>query len=564
MTIRRRILVATLTIAGGVCCFQPAMRVRMEARLSEIVGGRVEIGSSKISFLDSTIAFRDIIIHPVGSIRTSKIDHAALKFSWSSVLYRNLKIERFLASAVHWKVTDPSQYTVPSASEIDGQGLSARPDPNETLSSSIDAIIQPIKLKLVEESTRQGRAQLEVASRIKSVSERVTNAMPSDGSFNVLRQSSIADQAKKELTTIRQLMAEDRLARKQNNKAVGLMKSSLQQNFATNFGKDTEVNSKIAHQDALQLARIAVAKEWNRNRSIVQTALNCLTALQNPIDHSNETVEQSLQDSRLSSLEILSHLPVGFTRCVAGKAKGEIEFPNVAMEPTESKSGFELQFWNLSCRNFIEPEKPAIALKLNRQGFQNEEPWLVCTAQMIEMSQSDATQIQVSLERKQNGQSKSWMTIQHANQGWAAIVSLPIQNCFENPATESIVDKNTLINEKAIVVAKLMGTTLSEGSQPADLLIEVDSSSVGALEAILSPGYVMDSMKKRSQASIRGTELLNSELLSIHSRWEQLGDEHSRAHESWEASLIELNEQIQRLESAFKRTSRATSIYNAK
>ena len=559
MTIRRRILVATLTIAGGVCCFQPVMRVRMQTRLSEILGGRVEIGSSKISFLDSTIAFRDIEIQPVGSDQVSKIHHAALKFSWNSMLFRNLKIERLLASDVHWKIADPSRDVIPTACESEAPSVQASPDPNTTLASSVDSIIQPIKLKIVEEASKQSRVQLDVASRIRSVSERVTRAMPSDGSFNILRQPSIADEAKKELALIKQLMAEDRLARKENEQAVSSMRSSAQKNFVTILGSVKDLDSMKAQNDSIQLAKFAVAKEWNRNRSVVHTALICLTALQNPIAKQNTLMEQEKQVSRIPNSEILTKLPVGFTRCVAGKVNGDVQFPNVVMDSSVSTSAFVLQFWNLSSRNFTEREKPAIALKVNREGVKDEGPWLVCTAQIVDIPQSEATQIQVALERKVNGQSKGLTTIQHANQGWAATVSLPIQSCFEFPTTESLVDKNTLTGEKAIVIAKLMGKILADGNPQDDLVIDVEDASINALEAILRPGYALDSEKKRAQASIRGTELLNGELLNINSRWDQLGDEHSRAHEGWEASLSALNEQLQQLETVFKRTSRASS-----
>ncbi len=559
MTIRRRILVATLTVAGGVCCFQPVMRVRMQARLSEILGGRVEIGSSKISFLDSTIAFRDIEIHTAGTKQVSHIDHAALKFSWNSMLFRNLKIERLLASDVHWKIAEPSRDVIPSAAEIEAPSVHEKPDPNTTLASSVDSVIQPIKLKVVEEASKQSRVQLDVASRIRSISERVTKAVPSDGSFNILRQTSIADDAKKELAVIKQLMAEDRLARKENDKVLISMKNSAQKNFVKILGSAKDLDVMNTHNDSIQLAKFVVAREWNRNRSIVHTALTCLTALQSPIAKQNMLMDQEKQVSRLSNSENLFNLPVGFTRCVAGKVNGDVQFPNDSMDSNVSTSAFVLQFWNLSSRNFTEREKPAIALKLNREGVKDEVPWLVCTAQMVDIPQSEATQIQVALERKVNGLSKGLTTIQHANQGWAATVSMPIQSCFEFSTTESLVDKNTLSGEKAIVIAKLMGKILADGSHQNELLIDVENASINALEAILRPGYALDSEKKRAQASIRGTELLNDELLNINSRWEQLGDEHLRAHEGWEASLSTLNEQLQRLETAFKRTSRASS-----
>ena len=60
MTFRRRLLVVTLTLGGGLLCFQPVMRALMESRISEIIGARVDIGASKISLFDGTIAFRDV------------------------------------------------------------------------------------------------------------------------------------------------------------------------------------------------------------------------------------------------------------------------------------------------------------------------------------------------------------------------------------------------------------------------------------------------------------------------------------------------------------------------
>ena len=102
MTFRRRLLVVTVTLGGGILCFQPVMRARMEARISDIIGARVDIGQSKISLIDGTIAFRDVVVHHSNSLQgmnghrspqPTKIEHAALKFNWNSLLYRNLEVD---------------------------------------------------------------------------------------------------------------------------------------------------------------------------------------------------------------------------------------------------------------------------------------------------------------------------------------------------------------------------------------------------------------------------------------------------------------------------------------
>ena len=109
-----------------------------------------------------------------------------------------------------------------------------------------------------------------------------------------------------------------------------------------------------------------------------------------------------------------------------------------------------------------------------------------------------------------------------------------------------------------MIVGKMIGTTPANGSEPNELLIDIEESSLAAVEAILSPKFRQDFEKQRSQASIRSTEHLTSEMLEISKRWDQLGDEHSRAHVSWETSLTELSGQLESLETAFKRTSRGS------
>ncbi len=566
MTIRRRLFIATVTLGGGICCFQPIMRNRMESRISELFGGRVEIGSSKVSLIDATIALSDITIHSTNSRKGSNdrslssfnIKDAALKFNWNSLLYRNLKVENFLASQVQWRLVDPSREVIPTADESNLPKTTSHFDENEALVFCIDSIVQPIKQRIIEEAAKQNRVHQTISSRIKSVSERLTEAMPSDGSLNVLRQRYVVEDANKEFAIVKQSIAEARIARYESDKVMNSMRQSAQKKLVKSLEGLPDLGSVKASQSALQLAKNAVAKEWNRNRPIVQAAMQSLTALQLPTTPQNNDAEENRAAPRISHSELFSQLPVGFTRIVAGKVNGTIHLPDVSCNPTEVTSGFELQFKNLSSRDFSDREKAAITISMKHSTIQHEVPWLICTAQQVSLPQSDTTQIQVVLERTQSGQPKTVTTIQHANQGWAASFSLPIQDCFESPSIASSSNEKVSSIGKSTIVGKMIGTTPANGSESNELLIDIDESSLAAVEAILSPKFRQDFERKRSQASIRSTELLTSEMLEISKRWDQLGDEHSRAHVSWEASLTELSDQLESLETAFKRTSRGS------
>lgn len=566
MTIRRRLFIATVTLGGGICCFQPIMRNRMESRISELFGGRVEIGSSKVSLIDATIALSDITIHSANShmgsndrsLSSFNIKDAALKFNWNSLLYRNLKVEKFLASQVHWRLVDPSREVIPTADESNLAKTTSQFDESEALDFRIDSIVQPIKQRIVEEAAKQNRVHQTISSRIKSVSDRLTEAMPSDGSLNVLRQRYVVEDANKELAIVKQSIAEARIARYESDKVMNSMRQSAQENLVKSLEDLPDLGSVKASQSALQLAKNAVAKEWNRNRPIVQAVMQSLTALQIPTTPQNSDEPEIRAGSRNSRSELLSQLPVGLTRLVAGKVNGTIHLPDVSCNPTEVTSGFELQFKNLSSRVSSDREKAAITISIKHSSIQHEVPWLICTAQQVSLPQSDTTQIQVVLERAQRGQPKTVTTIQHANQGWAASFSLPIQNCFEFSKIASSSNEKVFSIEKTMIVGKMIGTTPANGSEPNELLIDIEESSLAAVEAILSPKFRQDFEKQRSQASIRSTEHLTSEMLEISKRWDQLGDEHSRAHVSWETSLTELSGQLESLETAFKRTSRGS------
>jgi hypothetical protein len=567
MTWRRRMMVATVTLGTGMICFQPVMRARMESRLSEIMGGRVEIGSSKISIKDGSIALRDIVVHPTATQQTEKtgtspaplkIQHAALKFNWNSLLFRNLMVENLLASDVAWELAEPSSDVVPKATEIAVALPSAEPIVLDASNLDIEPIVQPLKIKMADVAAKQSIAHLNVSSRIKSVLERLAEVMTSNESVNVLRQATVLDDARKELAMLRQAIAEDRLARKDLDKALNSLRQSAQTSLVSNLEIAPAAVSSLVNQSAIQLAKLTVAKEWNSNRPLVHAALNSLSAMLPAVDTATPDAHSKTPDGSTGN-ELLAKLPVGFTRCVAGKAIGVAQFPGLPTDSPDATSGFELRFRNLSTTDFKGPENPQVTIKMIRDSQQGGSPWLICNAQRVGMPQSDAKQIHFVIERNVHGLGKSSTSVQHANQGWAATVSLPMDRCFDVSSVRALgLDIGQLGN--SMVVGKLIGTTQSSLGESNEMLIDIDDSSVVAIEAILSPMLQSEADKRRTQAAIRGTELLNDELLKISSRWDELGDEHTRAHGNWESSIKELNEQMQKFDSVFKRTTRASSL----
>jgi len=544
------------------------MRTRIESRLSDIIGAKVEVGSSKVSLLDGTISFDEIVILPfddqpvkegVGSVAATRIKNAALRFSWKSLLYRNLKIDSFLANDVDWELADPSHETVPIA-EFDVESLALNQSheaaPNDL---SIDPIVQPIKLKIVAEANKQSRSQLDISSRMKSVLERVSEAMPGVGSINVLRQRSVVEDARKELAMIKQLMAEDRISRKESDKTMAFMKLSAEQSLANALDQLPGFDPAKVHQAAIQQSKAAIAKEWNVNRSIILVLLRSLTAFggkaSEPYSLSND-IRSVDQDSE--SIE-LNQLPVGLTRLTAGKVTGSLQLPSHQAGVSETRCNFEMQLRNLSSGTSVDQKKPSVALKLNREGNATDSSWLTCIAEHIGVPQSDTSQVHFSLQRRVTESCSATTTIQHANQGWAATVTLPVVSCLELAGPKLVGSENLLMNSGACIVAKLIGTTPVTLNGHPQLLIDVDKSSVAEFEKVLATSYRMEIEKTRSQASIRYRELLNGEVLKIISRWEQLGDEHVRLHENWQTTLGELNKQLERLDEAFRRTSRSTS-----
>ncbi len=566
MTFRRRLFVATLIVGAGICCFQPIMRSRMEASLSEFLGSKVEIGSSKISFRDGTIALSEIVIKPTDTDATREdekplkaihIGHAALKFNWNGVLYRNLKADSFLASDVDWEMVSPTHQSIPIAIENTADSLLEPEDTSKALDAGVDSLIQPIKFRLTEESALQNRAQQKISLQLKSIADRLVELAPTDGSLNVLRQRFVVEDAAKQVLEVKQWIAENRTSRKEADKTINTFVQTAQKQIVAKVKGDPELESKRIQDAAKQIATQAIAKEWNQSRPILQAAMASLTSLQK---HEDMKFSDSEVRTPLASSAILSQIPVGMSHCSSGRISGNLQLPSF---PAESRSsGFEMQFWNLSSRYCLDASKPTVALKLTREPKQEASPWLVCIAQQVAIPQSDATQIQFTFEKKHENLGTSAAKIQHANRGWSASMSIPTQACLNLPSLKAIATEGKGLNERGHVVGKLIGKTPSIGIHQDDLLIEIEPQSLIALETTLASWHKATSEWKRVQAGIRGTEQLNNELLAVNTRWKQLGDEHSRAHDGWKSRIAELDDQIQKLGSSFQRTSRATSVPN--
>ncbi|MCY2985762.1 MAG: hypothetical protein NTY15_19225 [Planctomycetota bacterium] len=566
MTFRRRLLIATVTLGGGICCCQPIMRSRMESRLSEIMKAKVEIGSSKISLIDGTIALRNVVVHSViddGNAQSSsqfdRIPYVALKFDWNSLLYRNLKVNSVIATDVHWMVAEPTSEFIPFAVESPSQS----PLPEEskdiaTFALVIEPILHEMKQKIAFASSKQSQSQLNVATRIRDMLQHLAEAMPSDGSLNVLRQQDVVEKAKIQLASINQLMAEDRVAYKKSEKELISLTEFAPEKLLQNLAQQAVFTPPKITVDAMQLAKSAIAREWNQNRSVLQLALQSITALRESPAIASKIDSQVPTQVSVANSEFVSKLPVGFTRLLAGKVKGTIQFTGSPADSPESNSEFELVCKNLCSRDLADVDKPIVNIRMTRDSQSAATPWLTCTVQEMECVQSDSTQLQVVVQRILDARDKSVATIQHANQGWSAKISIPLGACVDLSET-GLRLSNPSTHKEARIVGKLIGTTSAMSGDQNEILIEIEPSSLEAIEAVLKPSYDLDTQRKLSQAKIRGTEQLHFELEKINGRWKQLSDEHDQSHQSWAASVEELNAKLEQLLSAFKRTARATA-----
>ena len=567
MTLRRRLLLGTAIIGGGVFGFQPFLRTRMESRLSELLGARVEIGDSKVSLVDGTISFRNLIVRSNNSIENtpgepskkivSTIPLAAIHFDWKSLLYRNFKIDSLAASEIEWSLNDPTQRQIPIANELLGVPVLS-PTTGSDVNSHLVAVVQPIKQRIRDVASKQSRSLLELSKRMESISSKLNAATIKPEAFNVLRENEkkIVEEVKRELPAIKQLMAESRNDFKESEKAIVAMRQTAKTNLLALISDPIDSVTFDLSSAALELARVAVAKEWNRQRPIVAAAIESLSMLNDPrsLHIDEETASQDRTVSRKD--EPLPQIPDRFTSVGVGKARGWMRFPH---PQTPTRIPFEFQWRNLSSTEYERVRRPTATLILNHlDSDMKSEKW-TCTAEKSIPPQSMAAQVQVWSERSTSAGSNSTIRLQHSNHGWSSSLIIPLKNCMEclPSRTDSLAAEFNAADTMTIA-SQLVGNSSETENGGQSVLINVEGTCVGAIESILARHARSVAEKSRSEAELRGSEQLLVELERIAASWEQVGDEHARNYQGWEKQVVAINQEIELLDAAFRRTSRTT------
>lgn len=564
MTFRKRLLVVTLAVGGGVLAFQPLMRFRMESRLSEILGGKVKIGSSKISLLEGVIALEDIVVTSPNSLEPTKVPHAALRFDWDSFLYRNLKIDHLVATEMSWNVSEPDGAQVPTAILM---GLPPEPEaetlPQKTV-HGVESVVKPIKLMVNSEASKQSTTHQDISSRIKLLSERITEASPNGGVINVLRQERfVVDEAIRERNEILQAIAEDRNHRKDSEKDFATKKQSASKELLNYFDSNLETTVGDVHATTIRIARDSVAKEWNAIRPILHAAIETLSTLENNSNSFSSLNRNEIALANESQRTSISTIPSRFTRLETGKLRGVASLANSTALMLPNAVEFELKVNRLSSDPKLTSVPPSLLWTLQSNSTDSPSTRLVCSAERVALPQSDASQIQLTIERTVGSTTESIIRVQQANNGWSSTMSIaPSLSTESETASEN--DSGLLLGPVPTakkISAKLVGTTSVSGNdQPlSGLAIEVDEPSLQSLEDELVQQKKNELNKSRAEYEIRGSQQLRTEIMGLSTRWDQLGDEHARMHNVWKANLAELNQQIQQLEAIYKRTSRASN-----
>ncbi|MEQ1827099.1 MAG: hypothetical protein ABL921_14185 [Pirellula sp.] len=565
MNIRRPLFVATLVIGGGILAFQPLMRRRIESRLSDLFGARVEVGHSKISLIDGVISLRNVVLHPTneaggtvgGATKTpTVIAHAALKFDWSAAVYRNLLVDQLLVTGAQWTLATPSNREIPIAFSEDSQvalaKLASKPEiPQSQL--GLEQVVQPIKQKLQDESKQQGQIQADITNRINLLYTRLQEALPSGSNPNPLRQQLVVDEAKREMAMIRQALAEDRIRRRDADKILSQLKQEtpqrLEKQLFTHF--DTEVAN--IHEAALALAKSAVARNWNLYRPVVISARNSMYLLASG-DHEGLAERSKFHETDHSPI---AGLPQRFTTIASARIRGEVALGNDSLFGKNSKQEFELRLKDITSSSSAEGSNPRVALCFV-QSNDNSSNQVVCAVDRVANGASGTTQIQISLERKTSSGTIESAKILQANHGWSSTVQFPIEDCLKEIKADQAMTvwSNAVPGKSSQVLARLVGTTPRQDDQLSEMGIEVEPTSVAPLETILSKMIEKRSALQKSELEARGSEFVNSHLIKIQSQWEQSGDVHVKTHTTWEAQLAQLNELVQQFDSSDRRTSR--------
>lgn len=562
MKFRRQVLVATIVMGCGFWSFQLIVRSRIEAQLSSLLNATVKVGSSGISLLDRTIAINNIEVHPklrmldkdgVAACQPTVIATAALKFDWTCAAYRNLKIDNLLASGMKWRVNSATVDDVPFAENSNTQAIwkTDSSTANTKLDTdSIQSIVMPIHRRIVEESSNQNRIHADISSQLKSLRERLNEAVPNESTPNVLRHTPVIDDVKKGLSAVRQSIAENRIRRKESDKQITSIKQSATQTLSEKLDSILQTISIDGRQTALQIAESVVALDWNRNRTIVQALLNSINVLQ-----SNECDELSSERTSIREFDFhpLRNVPNRFTRVVSARIRGQAQFGDDTSDAT-----FELQLHNLSSESTSQNLIPRVSLTLEESSTSGKCHKVACVAEKIALAQSASSQVQMRLQRSIGDTPTSMTKIQHAELGWSSTVTLPLLACLDSSCLDpaELAKARLSLGANQVLKARLIGTTPKPRMQRQNLLIEIEPECLAPLEFVLTSIAQTQSTKLRSELETRGKELVRNELITIGQRWDQLGDEHARAHTGWETDMAEMSERVQRFELLTRRIAR--------
>jgi hypothetical protein len=569
--------VVALVIGGGTLAFQPLMRQRIESRLSELLGADVKVGSSRISLVDGIITLRDVVVRRgnAGESDSSEagkpttalthIEQVALKFDWDAAAYRNLSIQNLLAEGVRWKLATPSNLDIPIAHSSSVQPVWTRilSEPDLSFASlSVEKTLQPIQRRLSQESARHSSTHDDIDRRLQSIQTRIHDAMPSGSNPNPLRQRTSIDELKRELAIVRQSVAEDRLRRKEADKAIAQLKSETQSTLESQLALHSESEQSNLQELAMGIAKAAVARNWNAYRPIVHSALQSMHHLPCPGGVSSDSprdvvLSEETENAKMPSVSI----PPRFTKISAARIRGNVDIQNATSLGRSASMAFELRLKTPSYGFANSVRFPSIAFNFastDKSSFQE----VICNVDQVSDTPSGTRQTQVCIEQKKETGNIASARILQSNHGWSSTLVLPIEECLKeieiDHSLANLGSGSTPAQKQ--VRAKLVGTTPRSEGQLSEIEIEVERSSLTPVETMLATLCEKQRAAHQTQQAARGNELLQLELAKLARDWDSSGEKHVEEHRVWDKQISQLNEQIQSFESFDLRTSRQSTL----
>lgn len=570
MTWRKKVLAGSVLAGCSIAAFQPVVRNRLEHRLSEIFGARVEIGSSKLSLLDGTISLQQVVVHgPTGPSPAEKLSdgfdpsvgsngpsiqlaNVAMRFDWYSVLFRNLKVSNAIATGLDWHIEPPCAAVIPIADSrpnnlIQSPLQTLDPVPLKKSSETVvNRIIQPLRVFVTEEVAKQSQASFELSTTLQRMVERLDELQPNDLSINPLRQQQQQidlDNIKKGLALVNQELADNRILKRKAESSLATLKQQSKASLESELETVVTISKSNSRYRAQELAGAAIAKLWNDSRGITFAMKQTIAQLPNSEAKSHEKpsfLARSREDANPN------WIPSRVTSLSNGKVRGKVRLPK---EPADldQKLDFEMVLKDVS--NILAPDaiQPFVHLNISASDA-GSSPWILGTATVTKIPQSNAKQIEIQLERQNSGTVPSQLKTLHAENGWVSWIQIPMGLCLE-PALALTSDGN-------MITARLIGQTTASWSDSQNMLVELDSKALDILESQIDKQNEAAITQMRSDIRILGTEQMNNELLSLSSRWGQMSDEFSRNHSNWESQMLDLDSRIKNAEAIFKRTSR--------